>query len=157
MSSPVLAITTRSEPSSSSIPRASFAPPVPPASRTTGATAAAPYIVIAPMRLDGSIALVTGGASGIGAATARRLAAEGASVAVADLNLEGANEIDGCAVEMDVADTASVRRGVAAAVEQLGAPDILINNAGTDRFAYFVNTDEQTWDFVLGVNLRGTI
>jgi 2-hydroxycyclohexanecarboxyl-CoA dehydrogenase len=113
------------------------------------------------MRLDGSIALVTGGASGIGAATARRLAAEGAKVAVADLNLAGAravaSEIDGCAVEMDVADTASVRMGVAAAVEQFGAPDILINNAGTDRFAFFVNTDEQTWDFVLGVNLRGTI
>jgi 2-hydroxycyclohexanecarboxyl-CoA dehydrogenase len=51
----------------------------------------------------------------------------------------------------------SVRRGVAGAVEQLGVPDILVNNAGTDRFAYFVNTDEQTWDFVLGVNLRGTI
>jgi 2-hydroxycyclohexanecarboxyl-CoA dehydrogenase len=113
------------------------------------------------MRLDGSIALVTGGASGIGAATARRLAAEGARVAVADLNLEGArdvaSEIDGCAVEMDVADTSSVRSGVAAAVEQFGAPDILINNAGTDRFAFFVNTDEQIWDFVLGVNLRGTI
>ena len=113
------------------------------------------------MRLDGSIALVTGGASGIGAATARRLAAEGARVAVADLNLEGArdvaSEIDGCAVEMDVADTDSVRSGVAAAVEQFGPPDILINNAGTDRFAFFVNTDEALWDFVLGVNLRGTI
>jgi NAD(P)-dependent dehydrogenase (short-subunit alcohol dehydrogenase family) len=47
--------------------------------------------------------------------------------------------------------------GVAAAVEHFGAPDILVNNAGTDRFAFFVNTDEQTWDFVLGVNLRGTI
>src|ERR1700754_2118914 len=133
MSSPVLAITVRSEPSSSSIPRASFAPPVPPASSTMEATTAAPYIVIAPMRLEGSIALVTGGASGIGAATARRLAAEGAKVAVGDLKLEGApeiaGEIDGYAVEMDVADHVSVRRGVAGAVEQLGVPDILVNNA----------------------------
>src|SRR4051794_1507859 len=133
MSSPVLAITARSEPSSSSMPRASLAPPVPPARRTVDATTAAPYIVIAPMRLDGSIALVTGGASGIGAATARRLAAEGAQVAVADLNLEGARElageIDGYAVEMDVADHTSVRRGVAGAVEHFGAPDILVNNA----------------------------
>jgi 2-hydroxycyclohexanecarboxyl-CoA dehydrogenase len=113
------------------------------------------------MRLDGSIALVTGGASGIGAATARRLAAEGARVAIADLNLEGARElageIDGMAVEMDVADHMSVRMGVAAASVEFGPPDILVNNAGTDRFAFFVNTDEETWDFVLGVNLRGTI
>jgi 2-hydroxycyclohexanecarboxyl-CoA dehydrogenase len=113
------------------------------------------------MRLDGSIALVTGGASGIGAATARRLAAEGARVAIADINLEGAREVaaelDGYAVEMDVADVNSVRMGVAAAVEQFGAPDILVNNAGTDRFAFFVNTDEELWDTVLGVNLRGTI
>src|SRR5689334_12933741 len=161
MSSPVLAITVRSEPSTSSIPRASFAPPVPPARRTTGATRTAPYIVIAPMRLEGSIALVTGGASGIGAATARRLAAEGARVAVADLNLDGAraiaSEIDGCAVEMDVADATSVRMGVAAAASHFGPPDVLVNNAGTDRFAFFVNTDESVWDFVLGVNLRGTI
>jgi 2-hydroxycyclohexanecarboxyl-CoA dehydrogenase len=113
------------------------------------------------MRLDGSIALVTGGASGIGAATARRLAAEGAQVAIADVDLEGAravaSEIGGAAVEMDVADVSSVRIGVVAAVEQFGAPDILVNNAGTDRFAFFVNTDEEIWDTVLGVNLRGTI
>jgi 2-hydroxycyclohexanecarboxyl-CoA dehydrogenase len=113
------------------------------------------------MRLDGSIALVTGGASGIGAATARRLAAVGARVAIADIDIEGARavagEIDGVGVEMDVADVTSVRQGVAAAVEQFGAPDILVNNAGTDRFAFFVNTDEEIWDTVLGVNLRGTI
>jgi 2-hydroxycyclohexanecarboxyl-CoA dehydrogenase len=113
------------------------------------------------MRLEGRTALVTGGASGIGAATARRLAAEGARVAVADINLDGARavagEIDGAAVAMDVADAASVRAGVEAAEAELGPVGILVNNAGTDRFAFFVNTDEELWDFVLGVNLRGTI
>jgi 2-hydroxycyclohexanecarboxyl-CoA dehydrogenase len=113
------------------------------------------------MRLEGRIALVTGGASGIGAATARRLAAEGARVAIADLDLDGARtvagEIGGAAVAMDVADAASVRAGVAAAEADLGPIAVLVNNAGTDRFAFFVDTDEELWDFVLGVNLRGTI
>src|SRR3954468_18189435 len=106
------------------------------------------------MRLEQRIALVTGGASGIGAATARRLAAEGARVAIADLNVDGARgvageidgpaggvgvgargvagEIDGTAVEMDVADAASVRAGVAAAEAEIGPIDVLVNNAGTD-------------------------
>jgi 2-hydroxycyclohexanecarboxyl-CoA dehydrogenase len=109
------------------------------------------------MRLEGRTALVTGGASGIGAATARRLAAEGARVWVADIDLDGARsvagEIDGAALAMDVADEASVR----AAVAEAGELDVLVNNAGTDRFAFFVNTDPVLWDFVLGVNLRGTI
>ncbi len=109
------------------------------------------------MRLASRTALVTGGASGIGAATARRLAAEGAHVVVADLDEAGARavagEIDGAAVRMDVADAASVR----AAVAGLGPIDVLVNNAGTDRFGFFVNTDEAQWDHVLGVNLRGTI
>ena len=114
-----------------------------------------------PVRLDGKTALVTGGASGIGAATARRLAAEGARVAVADLNEQGAREVagelDGFACAMDVAAPSSVREGVGAAAAELGAIDVLVNNAGSDRFSYFVNSDESLWDFVLGVNLRGVL
>lgn len=113
------------------------------------------------MRLEAKVALVTGGASGIGAATARRLAAEGAHVAVGDVNDEGARaiagEIDGLGVELDVTDTSSVRSAVDAVRERLGPVDVLVNNAGTDLFSYFVNTDEGLWDFVLGVNLRGVL
>ena len=70
---------------------------------------------------------------------------------------ELAGELDGFACSLDVTDTASVRAAVAAAVAELGEIDVLVNNAGTDRFAFFVNTDEELWDFVLGVNLRGVL
>jgi 2-hydroxycyclohexanecarboxyl-CoA dehydrogenase len=113
------------------------------------------------MRLEGRTALVTGGAGGIGAATVRRLAAEGARVAVGDLDLDAARdvaaEVDGLATVLDVTDTGSVWRAVAAAVDAFGPVDVLVNNAGTDRFAFFVNTDETLWDVVLGVNLRGVL
>jgi 2-hydroxycyclohexanecarboxyl-CoA dehydrogenase len=113
------------------------------------------------MRLEGRIALVTGGAGGIGAATARRLAAEGARVAVGDLDAaaarEVAAEIDGLATELDVTDTGSVGRAVAAVADAFGPVDVLVNNAGNDRFAFFVKTDEALWDFVLAVNLRGVL
>jgi 2-hydroxycyclohexanecarboxyl-CoA dehydrogenase len=113
------------------------------------------------MRLEGKTALVTGGASGIGAATARRLAAEGARVAIGDLNEDGAREVagelDGFACALDVTDTGSVSTAVAAANDALGQIDVLVNNAGTDLFSYFVNSDEGLWDFVLGVNLRGVL
>jgi 2-hydroxycyclohexanecarboxyl-CoA dehydrogenase len=115
------------------------------------------------MRLAGRSALVTGGASGIGAATARRLAAEGARVAVADLDEQGARalvgELDGVAVGMDVLDLASVRAGVGAAVAEVGDLDVLVNNAGGGRGApqFFVNTAEDEWDHLLGLNLRSVL
>jgi 2-hydroxycyclohexanecarboxyl-CoA dehydrogenase len=111
--------------------------------------------------LEGKTALVTGGASGIGAATARRMAAEGARVAIGDLDEAGAGgvaaELDGFACRLDVADVQSVREAVAATVGAIGDIDVLVNNAGTDRFAFFIHTDEELWDFVLGVNLRGVL
>jgi 2-hydroxycyclohexanecarboxyl-CoA dehydrogenase len=113
------------------------------------------------MRLEGRTALVTGGASGIGAATVRRLAAEGARVAATDLNGAGASavaaEVDGVGVAMDVADGTSVRAGVEAAVEALGPIDVLVNNAGIGRVGMFLDSDEELWDLELGVNLRGTV
>jgi 2-hydroxycyclohexanecarboxyl-CoA dehydrogenase len=113
------------------------------------------------MKLADRTALVTGGASGIGAATARRLSAEGARVAVGDINLDGAakvaDEVNGYAVSLDVTDAGAVRAAVAEIERELGPIDVLINNAGTDRFSFFVHTDEELWDFVLGVNLRGVI
>lgn len=110
------------------------------------------------MRLEGRSALVTGGASGIGAAIAQRLAAEGAEVTIGDLNLEGATEvageISGLAVELDVTDLASAQ----AAVESAGAPlDILVNNAGTDEFGFFVQTTPEQWEKVIAVNLWGVL
>ena len=110
------------------------------------------------MRLEGRTALVTGGASGIGAATCRRLAAEGATVAVTDVNAEGARavaeEIGGRAYELDVRSTGSVRSAVEAAESDLAPLDILVNNAGYDEFGFFVNTDEDMWDRVIDVDLK---
>src|SRR5918996_5063508 len=110
------------------------------------------------MRLEGKRALVTGGASGIGAAVARRLAAEGADVAVGDVNLEGAKEIagevSGLAIELDVTDLGSAQ----AAVDVAGGPiDILVNTAGTDEFGFFTQTTPEQWEKVIAVNLKGVI
>jgi 2-hydroxycyclohexanecarboxyl-CoA dehydrogenase len=113
------------------------------------------------MRLEGQVALVTGGASGIGAATCRRLAAEGAKVAVGDINLEGAREvcgqIDGRAVEMDVTSHHSVTTAVGMAAEALGPVSILVNNAGTDHFGFFKDTSEDLWERIVDINLMGVL
>jgi len=113
------------------------------------------------VRLEGRTALVTGGGSGIGAATCRRLAAEGAAVAVTDVNLDGAREvageIDGAAYELDVRSTDSIGAAVGATEKELGPIDVLVNNAGVDEFAFFVTTDEGLWDRLIAVNLRGVI
>jgi 2-hydroxycyclohexanecarboxyl-CoA dehydrogenase len=113
------------------------------------------------MRLAERTALVTGGASGIGAATCRRLAAEGARVAVTDVDTEGArrvaDEIDSEAYELDVRSDHSIRAAVEAAERDLGPTDVLVNNAGYDEWGWFTETDPALWDRVLAVNLRGVI
>jgi 2-hydroxycyclohexanecarboxyl-CoA dehydrogenase len=109
------------------------------------------------VRLEGKIALVTGAAGGIGAASSRRLAAEGARVAVTDMDHDGAravaSEIDGYAYRLDVTDPDDVKT----AVEDLGTIDVLVNNAGTDRFGFFTKTTPDMWDVVIDVNLRGVL
>ena len=113
------------------------------------------------MRLAERTALVTGGASGIGAATCRRLAAEGARVAVTDMNRAGAeavaDEIGGAAYELDVRDEDSIAAAVSGAESDLGPVDVLVNNAGYDECSWFTDTEPALWDRVLAVNLRGVI
>jgi 2-hydroxycyclohexanecarboxyl-CoA dehydrogenase len=112
-------------------------------------------------RFAGQTVLVTGGASGIGAASVLRLAAEGATVAVADIDEVGAkevaDEVDGLAVALDVTDLAGVREVVPRVEQELGPLDVLVNNAGGDRFAFFLESTEEDWDRALLLNLRSTI
>jgi 2-hydroxycyclohexanecarboxyl-CoA dehydrogenase len=109
------------------------------------------------MRLEGRKALVSGGASGIGAAIAARLAAEGAEVWVGDIDAEGASrvagEVAGHALDLDVSAVHSAR----SAIEQTGALDILVNNAGTDEFGFFTYTSPDQWQRVLSINLGGVL
>ncbi len=113
------------------------------------------------MRFEGKVALVTGGAGGIGSATASRLAAEGARVAVCDLGLEAARELatdlGGLGLELDVRSDESIAAAVAATEEQLGPIDVLVNNAGVGGELFFGQTPPEVWDNMLAVNLRGVL
>jgi len=113
------------------------------------------------MTAEHRVALVTGGASGIGLATCRRLVADGFVLAVGDLDANGAADAagpQGYAAVLDVADEASVDAFVAAAVAKLGRIDVLVNNAGItgDRTATVLHSTPVTeWDRVIAVNVRG--
>jgi 2-hydroxycyclohexanecarboxyl-CoA dehydrogenase len=112
-------------------------------------------MLLAAMRLEGRKALVTGGASGIGAAIAARLAAEGAEVVIGDVNVEGAAEvaaeIGATPSSLDVTEPQSSRDLVA----QHGPFAILVNNAGTDEFGFFADTDPEMWQRIVAINLTG--
>jgi 3-hydroxybutyrate dehydrogenase len=115
------------------------------------------------MQLPGKTAIVTGGASGIGAEIVRAFAREGAAVCVADLDLEAsqrlADDLGGpsraIAVRMDVTDEADVQRGVDAAATRLGGIDILVSNAGTQHLDEIVDVSFANWKRLLAVHLDG--
>ena len=103
---------------------------------------------------DGLVAVVTGGASGIGLATAETLAARGATVAVLDRNLDGLPDVLTGFVA-DVSDRASVEQAIAAIVERFGGIDIVVNNAGISAVGTVEENDDAEWARVLDINVVG--
>jgi NAD(P)-dependent dehydrogenase (short-subunit alcohol dehydrogenase family) len=106
--------------------------------------------------LSGLTAVVTGGASGIGLATARALAAQGAAVAVLDLDPAGVPE-PLLGLQADVSDDASVRAAVEAAATEFGGIDILVNNAGIGAAGTVEDNPDEQWHRVLDVNVLGMV
>jgi 2-hydroxycyclohexanecarboxyl-CoA dehydrogenase len=114
-----------------------------------------------------TVALVTGAGRGIGAAIADELARRGHAVAVLDLDGDAAAEVAAGVAErhgvrttaepVDITDPAAVTAAVGRVGAGLGPVDVLVNNAAVDVIQKFVDTDEEVWDRIIGVNLRGTI
>jgi len=117
------------------------------------------------MRLKDKVALITGGARGIGQAIAVTFAREGADIVVADVNLEIAQktavEIEGLgrkalALEMDVTNYEKVEEGINKILDKMGKVDILVNNAGITKDNLLLRMSQADWDAVINVNLKGT-
>jgi len=117
-------------------------------------------------RFTDQTVIVTGGGGGIGGATCRRFAAEGAKVAVFDLNLQAAETVAAAiraqggkaqAYACDIADRATVDAAVAATEAALGPIDVLVNNAGWDVFLPFTKTVPAQWEKLIAINLVGAL
>jgi 2-hydroxycyclohexanecarboxyl-CoA dehydrogenase len=113
-------------------------------------------------RLDDKIAIVTGGGQGIGQAIARKLAAEGATVIVTDLDettaKATADALPGAvAIRADVTDRRGVQTMAERVAEQFGRIDVLVNNAGWDKASPFVDSDPADWDRAIAINLYGVL
>jgi NAD(P)-dependent dehydrogenase (short-subunit alcohol dehydrogenase family) len=112
-------------------------------------------------RLAGQLAVVTGGARGIGAEIARAFAAHGARVAVLDVLVDEARrhatEIGGVAIGVDLREPLDVQRAMAEAIEGLGGIDILVNNAGVLRFADILDITVDEWNLTFDVNVRSML
>ncbi len=116
------------------------------------------------MSLKGKIALVTGGARGIGRAIAWRLGSAGADLAIFDVlddvagaagELAGSLGVKACGYKVDVTDSAQVDEAVGQVVKDLGRLDVLVNNAGITRDGLIMRMKDPDWDAVLAVNLKG--
>ena len=107
------------------------------------------------------VALVTGSTSGIGAAIARRFAAQGARLALLDRSIDVcravANEIGGVAVEVDLGDPASAVESTTRAIDELGGIDVLVNNAGVLHMAPLLEISVDDWDRMFDVNVRSML
>lgn len=104
-------------------------------------------------RLAGKVVLVTGGASGIGAAVEKRLRDEGAIPVIGDLTVDAD---DASAIRLDVADPASVDNAIATVLDEHGRLDALVHSAGVARSMAFLDTPVEEFDRIMAVNLRGT-
>ena len=107
------------------------------------------------MRFKDKVAIVTGGARGIGRAIAERLASEGAKVAIWDV-IEAKPVANGIFQKVDITDSAAVNNAVREVVDSWGKIDILVNNAGITRDKLLLRMTEGDWDAVINVNLKGT-
>lgn len=106
--------------------------------------------------LDGLVAVVTGGASGIGAAIAQRLRSGGAKVAIFDIaRLESTN--DTLSLSVDVSNSESVKKGISDAVTRFGKLDILVNNAGIGAQGKVVDNSDEEWRSVFEINVLGIV